>query len=322
MRTFLRTILAVLMPLVFAASVSRAADLPRTELRMAFPSVGALISNQVGTILQNTDLFKQHGFDAKITPLPLGRELKVALVSGQVDVILTSEANFIVLLGEGYDCYAISSLGTGGRMALVVKKDSKIQSIAELRGKQVATIFGTSLHQPAVEWLSRDGLKPGQDVQLLNMRGMGPMNSAFASGDISAMVTFDPFLLDGLKKNEYRMLEKTDMDLIVVMSAAYANKHPGVIQAFNATLKEAAFYMATHKSQANQWASTLSGTSVASLDEGSKFNANYRATTLAGVSIGISKRFRHKLAQSGEFLFREKLINKKVQVDNYIRDLQ
>jgi ABC-type nitrate/sulfonate/bicarbonate transport system substrate-binding protein len=238
----------------------------------------------------------------------MGRELKEALAADQADVIFTSEANFIVLLGQGIPCRAIATFGSMGEMGLVVPSSSSIRTISDLRGKKIATIFGTSLHEPAVDWPREAGLDPAQDVEVLNMRGMGPLNAAFASGDVDAMVTFDPYLTQGLRNHEYRVLRETGLDGIVLMSAAYEIAHPGSAKRFNAALREAAFYVASHKEEANAWAGALSGMSPALLAEASKANANYNAKRIADIDLAISPAYRAKLVRLGRFFFEEKLI--------------
>ena len=284
------------------------------DIRIAFPSVGTVISGNIGAVLQKTGILKKHGYDAVLTPLPLGRELKEALAADQADVIFTSEANFIVLLGQGVPCRAIGTFGSMGEMGLVVKPDSAIRKISDLKGKKIATIFGTSLHEPAVVWPREAGLDPRHDVELVNMRGMGPLNAAFLDGDVDAIVTFDPYLTQGVKNHDYRVLRKTGLDGIVVMSAAYETAHPGSAKKFNAALREAAYYVATHKEETNAWAGALSGMPPALLAEASKVNANYNAKSISAIDLTISPAYRAKLERLGRFFFEEHLIPVKPEV--------
>ena len=292
--------------LLLLASAAHAADLE--NIRLSFPSVGSVVSGNIGATLQKTGILKDHGFNAAITPLPLGRELKEALAAGQADVIFTSEANFIVLLGQGVPCRAIGTFGSMGEMALVVKPESPIRKIADLKGKKIATIFGTSLHEPALDWPRDAGLDPHKDVELVNMRGMGPMNAAFLSGDVDALVTFDPYLTQGVKGGDYRVLRKTGLDGIVLMSGAYEKAHPGAAKRFNAALREATYYVASHKEMTNAWAGALSGMPAGVLAEASRANANYNAKKPSDVDLRISPAYREKLVRLSRFFFAEKLI--------------
>ena len=291
--------------LLFAARARAAAP---ERIRIAFPSVGTVIAGNIGAALQNTGILKKRGYDASVTPLPLGRELKEALAAGQADVIFTSEANFIVLLGQGIPCRAIGTFGSMGEMGLVVKPGSAMRKLSDLKGKKLATIFGTSLHEPAVDWPREAGLDPRKDVELVNMRGMGPLNAAFLSGDVDAIVTFDPYLTQGVKKHEYRVLRKTGLDGIVLMSGAYETAHPGSAKKFNGALREAAYYVASHKDETNAWAGALSGMPADLLAEASKANANYNAKKISDVDLRISPAYREKLARLGRFFFEEHLI--------------
>jgi ABC-type nitrate/sulfonate/bicarbonate transport system substrate-binding protein len=298
--------------LLFFAVQARSAGLEK--IRIAFPSVGTVISGNIGVTLQKTGILEKHGFGGVLTPLPLGRELKEAFAAGQVDVIFTSEANFIVLLGQGVPCRAIGTFGSMGEMGLVVKPASAIRKLSDLKGKKLATIFGTSLHEPAVDWPREAGLDPRKDVELVNMRGIGPLNAAFASGDVDAIVTFDPYLTQGVKKGEYRVLRKAGLDGIVLMSGAYAAAHPGSAERFNEALREAIYYVASHQEATNTWAGELSGMPAELLAEASKANANYNAKKISDVDLTISQAYRKKLARLGRFFFEQRLIPVKPDV--------
>ena len=142
-------------------------EIGATPLKLAYPAEGTILSAQVGLVLAKTDLLKRHGFEAQVTGMGTGRELKTAMVSGRADVIFTSQTNFVVLLGNGFEAYALGSLGSAGHLALVVPKDSAVRSLADLKGGQIATIYGTSLHQPALEWVREAGLQ--QDVRVMDL---------------------------------------------------------------------------------------------------------------------------------------------------------
>lgn len=127
----------------FAKKKTATPPKPETKMniRIAYPALGTVISGQVGTVLQNTDTLTKNGLSADITPMNTGKEMKLALVGNQVDVILTSESNFVVLLGQGFKCYAIASLGSDGKMGLVVNEDSGIKNLSDLKNKKNRNTF-------------------------------------------------------------------------------------------------------------------------------------------------------------------------------------
>jgi len=283
-------------------------------IRMAYPSAGTMISGQVGLTLQKTDILKENGLDAVITPMSTGKEMKTALTADQVDVILTSESNFLVLLGSGFECYGVASLGSDGKMALVVDKNSPIGSVADLRGGKVATLFGTSVHKPAVEWVKDAGLTPGEDVEVVNIGSGSALRSALASNSVDAIVDWDPYLTSGINGGSYKVLAESDLDLIAVMSKQYADQNPESIARFRNSLREVAFYMSQNKGEVAGWYGEMSQMDPNLTMQVSGRNSNYNAASIEDVDVSISEAFTEKLVGIGDFLYTEGLIENRPDV--------
>lgn len=295
------------------------------KIRIAYPSVGTIVNGQVGVILEKSDILKKAGLDATVTSMALGKELKTALISGNVDAVLTSESNFVVLVGQGFPCYAIASLGRGGYVALVAN-DPKIQKVSDLKGKKVGTIFGISTHQPTLSWLQKSGLTPGKDLEFQNIAAIGPLRAALASKDLDAIGIFDPWITEGVENKSFHVLKNNDgtktsddLDLIVVVSKEYFEKNPEAIKKFKTALGTAALDMATRKDEVNKQYSALNGLDVKIIHAASKSNPNYNAKKLKDIDISISKRFITKLEMLNEFMFNEKLIKEKININDYIK---
>src|SRR6185369_9170981 len=105
----LMPLLSVVAGIFCLAAVVMAAEAP-TRVRIAYPQAGTNISAQVGLVLENTDVLRKNGFAPELFAMSNGRDMKLALVSDKVDIIMTSEANFVVLLAEGFEAYGIASL--------------------------------------------------------------------------------------------------------------------------------------------------------------------------------------------------------------------
>jgi sulfonate transport system substrate-binding protein len=295
------------------------------KIRFAYPSVGTIINGQVGTVLEKTDIFKKNGLDATVTSMALGKELKTALVSGNVDVVLTSESNFVVLVGQGFPCYAIGSLGRGGFMGLVAN-NSTYEKVSDLRAKKVGTIFGISTHQPTINWLKAAGLTPSKDVDVLNIAAIGPLRAALASKDLDAIAVFDPWYTEGIENKSFHVLKNNDgskamedLDLVIVSSKEYAEKHPEAINKLKKSIAEAALHMAKNKVEVNKMYSALNGLDVKIIDLASKANPNYNAKKLSDIDLKISDRFKKKLVMLNDFLFNEKIIKEKTNILDFVR---
>jgi len=293
--------------LCLAACTKKEEGLP---LSIAYPAAGAIINTQVGLVLERKDFLKQHGFSGSVAAMGTGKELKVALVSGKADVILTSETNFPVLLGEGFDALAINSLGSAGRIGLLVKNE-KYKNLSDLKGKSIAAIFGTSTHQPAVEWAREAG-----GAETVNMASIAAMQAALESGNIDAIVSWDPYLTSSLKQKSARVLKESTFELISVASGKYAKENPGAIERVNSMLKDALLFVATHREEVNAQFSAISQLEVPVIHEASMKNSNYANATAPDISI--SPGFVRKLTEMGTFLFDAKIVRQKPEVESRI----
>lgn len=310
---------------LLASAISFATESKADKIRIAYPSVGTVINGQTGVVLEKTDILKKAGLDATVTSMALGKELKTALVSGNVDVIFTSESNFVVLLGQGFPCYAIASLGRGGYVALV-SSDPNLKTVSDLKGKKVGTIFGISTHQPTISWLQKAGLNHGKDVELQNITAVGPLRAALSSRELDAIGIFDPWITDGVQSKAFHVLKnkdgtpaQEDLDLIVLVSKDYADKNPEALKKFRTALSEATFEMATKKTAINKQYSELNGIDVKIIDAASKANPNYNVKKLKEVDLRISDRFIAKLEMLNDFMLTEKLIKEKVVIKDFIK---
>ena len=291
-------------------------NIQKTLIRIAYPSAGTLVSGQVGQVLEKTDILTQNGLEGKVTAFQYGPPMMEALLSGKIDVSLTSEQNVVVLLAKGFPSHVIASLGSAGRMGLLVPFNSPVKSILDLKGKKVGTVFGSSAHRPILEWLNEANLIPGKDVEVINMSG-GELNAALVNGSIDAIMSWDPYVEDFIQKKIARLVKAQLFTLAVIMSDDFIQKNPAATVDFLIALKEAALYMATHKEQVNGWYSQLCRLDVKIIDKSSQFNDIYcKAQTLRDIDIALPGDFIQVLENIAEFLFTEGLTSKRADIKN------
>jgi ABC-type nitrate/sulfonate/bicarbonate transport system substrate-binding protein len=296
------------------AVTAMSADRP-AKLRVAYPQAGTNISAQVGLVFEKTDILKKNAFAPELFAMSNGRDMKLALVSDKVDIILTSEANFVVLLAEGFEAYGIASLGEGGSMALTVKANSGIERAEQLRGKTVGTIFGTSLHRPAIEWT--EGVA---GVKIVSMPNIGTLVAALESNKIDAAMLWDPHLTDGVSKGNFRIIRQEPLELIAVASKKFVEKNPGALERFQKAFREAVFHFVSNKQQVNQWYSDISKIDVKLIDKVSHANRNYGRKKLEQIDIRISPAFVEKMKKTGAFLYAHKVTTKNPAIESAIRN--
>ena len=85
----------------------------------------------------------------------------------------------------------------GSAEALVVKKNSGIKTIADLKGKKIAMPFNSTTHFHMMVALEQAKINPA-DVQILNMRPP-EVRAAWQRGDIDATFIWDPVLAEAKK---------------------------------------------------------------------------------------------------------------------------
>jgi len=124
---------------------------------------------------------------------PTGPNLLEALDAGAIDFGVTGAPPPVFAQAAGRDFVAVAAEpGLPHSEALVVRADSPVQTVAQLRGKRVALAKGSSSHYLLLGALKKAGLSIA-DVQAVNL-GPADARAAFESGAIDAWVVWDPYL--------------------------------------------------------------------------------------------------------------------------------
>ena len=112
----------------------------------------------------------------------------------------------------------------GDNEALVARENSGVESVADLRGKRIATPFGSTAHYSLLAALAQKGLS-ASDVQLVDLQPQTIL-AAWERGDIEAAYTWLP-TLEQLEKNgkvlitsrELSFIGKPTLDLVAVSNS-------------------------------------------------------------------------------------------------------
>jgi NitT/TauT family transport system substrate-binding protein len=302
---------AITLLLIFTTSIAQAA----TQLNLSYPLLGTILVAQVGLVLEKTDIMKKHGFDAKVSALGTGKELKVAMMGNKADVILTSESNFVVLRGSQFEAYAFSTMGSAGRLALVVKNDDKFTKLEDLKGKKIGAIFGTTVHKDALEWKNKIDEK---GIEVVNLNSVAAILSSIEAGTIEAGIVWDPFLENALTSKKFKMLGFNEFDLVNIITSDYVKQNPNSEKAINEALKEAIFYLSTHKKEVNKWYSELVKIDEDVIDRATNINKNYSVKKMSQINLKISKELKNKIYSVNDFFAQQKVIESKAKLDGYI----
>ncbi|MCB8875659.1 aliphatic sulfonate ABC transporter substrate-binding protein [Acidisoma silvae] len=197
-------------------------------------------------LLKNSDALKQVLPDTKVNfVLSQGSNKALEFLRGRA-IILGSAAGSATLLARanGTPVQTVYVNDHAETTALVVKKVSPIQTVADLKGKKVAVTPGTEPYAFLLQALSGAGLKPADITIVPLQHPLG--HAALTRGDVDAWAGLDPFMAEGQLQNGDRLFYRNPAIItpnVLVVREDYATKQPELIlkliQAYEIVRKQA-----------------------------------------------------------------------------------
>ena len=176
---------------------------------------------------------KELGVKVNIVEFQAG-DIRNTLVSKDIDFALLGSASAVQGISSGIDIEVIwihEVLGDAEQ--LVVKKDSNINSIKDLKGKKVATPYTTTTHYSLLKALELNGMSE-KDMTLLDMQ-MPDLYAAWQRGDIDAAYAWEPTLSNLLKEGR-SIISSKDMAAkgvvtsnVEVVRREFAERYPDLV---------------------------------------------------------------------------------------------
>jgi sulfonate transport system substrate-binding protein len=159
-------------------------------VRIGFQKYGKLVLLKSKGTLEGK--LKAEGYQVVWTEFPSGPPLLEALNVGAIDFGNTGEAPpiFAQAAGAPIQYVAYEPPAPKGE-AILVPKDSKLNSVADLKGKKVALNKGSNVHYLLVKALEKAGVKYSEIEPVF----LAPADAraAFERGSVDAWVIWDPF---------------------------------------------------------------------------------------------------------------------------------
>ena len=140
----------------------------------------------VGMVAEAEKLFEKAGANVVVQKFDSGRTVRDAMVAGRIDLGSLGAAPFVVGAAKG-DMGALGTVAyAGGTLAIVASKKSGIKSVAELKGRKVASQLGSETdHVSALAGGSVDafaGVEPYPS--LAEVEGLGIIVTNYSKYDI------------------------------------------------------------------------------------------------------------------------------------------
>ena len=175
------------------------------------------------------------GFGVKWVEFPAGPQLLEGLNVGAVDVGYVGEAPPIFAQAAGAQFVYFGYDPAAPRAeAILVTKDSPINSVADLKGKKVALNKGSNVHYLLVKQLEKHGLKITDITPVYLAPADG--RAAFESKNVDAWVIWDPFQAAAEKATGARVLADGTGNVVnnyqyYLGARNFVSKNPKVIEA-------------------------------------------------------------------------------------------
>ncbi len=220
---------------------------PQNELRIGYQKNGVLVIARQQGILERR-LAKQNA-TVKWVEFTSGPPLLEALGAGSIDIGQTGDAPPIFAQAAGTNLVYVAGQPITNGQGILVKHNSSIHSLADLKGKRIGFTKGSSAHNVVLLALEKAGLKYDDITPVyLSPPDGGP---AFANGSIDAWAVWDPYFAVGETKNGGRILvnatELGKTNSFYLANKTFAANNTALLREAIEGLSEAATWADAHR---------------------------------------------------------------------------
>ncbi|ANE46210.1 aliphatic sulfonate ABC transporter substrate-binding protein [Paenibacillus swuensis] len=154
-------------------------------------------------LVEEKGFFEKHDVNVKLEWFPVYSDSLQALSTGKVDANSQTLSDTLAPASKGIELSAVLvNDNSNGGDAIVSKPE--IKTIADLKGKTVATELGTVDHLLLLTALDQNGMKES-DIKYVNMT-VNDAGPAFISGNTDASVLWEPFQTKAVKEGKGQVL--------------------------------------------------------------------------------------------------------------------
>lgn len=261
-----------------------------------------------------------------------GRDVNVAIAGGSIDfgLVGTPPGASGIAQGLPYQVYYIHDV-IGKSEALVVKQDSGIKTLQDLKGHKIATTFGSTSHFSLLSALKQENIDPAS-ITILDMQAPDIV-AAWQRGDIDGAYTWQPS--QSKLTEDGGQIITTSADVAAkggitgefgVVRKDFVDKYPEAVKGYISVLDEAVKYYRDHPQEsAKAMSSELGLTPEAALkamneiivlDASQQTSAEYMGTPDQPGAFG------QLLKDTGDFLVEQKSITSSPDLSVYQQALR
>jgi sulfonate transport system substrate-binding protein len=225
-RQVLTLLAGIVMFAGFATHPAHAAE----QFRIGYQKYGTLVLLKAQENLEKR--LAPLGIEVKWTEFPAGPVMLEGLNVGSIDLGQVGETPPIFAQAANADLvYVGYEPPEPEGEAIIVKPDSPIKNVGDLKGKKIALNKGSNVHYLLVKQLEKAGIEY-RDIEV-SFLPPADARAAFERGSVDAWVIWDPFLAAAQKQLGARVLADgkgvVNNTSFYLASRTYAEKNPKVI---------------------------------------------------------------------------------------------
>ena len=137
------------------------------------------------------DALSEYGVEVVWNEFESGPPMNESLASGSSDIGVVGDVPIVSAVAAGQDNVLIAlTCDAPLSYNLLVSPDSDIESVADLKGKKVATVVGSTAHNLVNKLLGTADLTM-QDIELINISA-GDVETVLVNGEVDAAAIWEP----------------------------------------------------------------------------------------------------------------------------------
>ncbi|MEG0348030.1 MAG: sulfonate ABC transporter substrate-binding protein [Acinetobacter sp.] len=286
-----------------------------TTLNIGFQKYGILpIVKAKGELEKN---LAAQGVNVKWVEFPAGPQLLEGLNVGSVVFGEAGEAPPIFAQAANPNLvYVANQPPAPTAEALIVQKDSPIQSIQDLKGKRIALNKGSNVHYLLLKLLEANNLTL-KDIQPVYLPP-SDARAAFEKGAVDAWVIWDPFLAAAEHQIHARVIANGEHLVsnhqFYLADRKFAEGHPEVLKTLVTTLNQTTDWVKTHPDDAAKL-----------LEKPTALELSVLKTSISRMGFGVQP-ISEKVAKEQQYVadafFAQKLIPKQLVIADAVLNNQ
>jgi sulfonate transport system substrate-binding protein len=176
--------------------------------------------------------------------------LNETLATNRLDLVFEAEPPAIVGKGSAGVDLRIIGISCSLTQDILVRADSPIQTVADLRGKKATVPIGTSSHYNLLAILAAAAV-PESDVQIIDMSPPDARN-AFETGRVDAWAIWPPWVEEQVVSGKGRVLPGTNARIHSIMSVRgkFEEEHKPIVTAAFEVLERSKAWIREHPDEA------------------------------------------------------------------------